>query len=189
MLFEHWIYSLAIAILVGMVYFKFTGRDYAWIIVASAYVPDMDIIADAVLKKIGITVLLYGNPIRHGDFHNIAFLLLFAVSVALLLHPLGIRLVDSFFFAGIGFGAHLFEDALVAKSAYPFLWPFSMERFGIGIFNYSRDWYGVANTEVLLVGVVLVVLAVILRTAYEGVGWVMRSMPNILPATITGNLK
>ena len=95
MFFEHWIYSLAISIFVGMVYFKFTGRDYAWLIVASAYVPDIDIAADAMLKKIGVTVLLYGNPIRHGDFHNILFLLLFAVSVALLLHPRGIKLVDS----------------------------------------------------------------------------------------------
>ncbi|MBN1455023.1 MAG: metal-dependent hydrolase [Methanomicrobia archaeon] len=176
MLFEHWIYSLAIAILVGMVYFKFTGRDYAWLVVASAYVPDMDIVADAVLKKIGITVLLYGNPIRHGDFHNIAFLLLFAGSVAMVLHPLGIRLVDSFLFAGIGFGAHLFEDALIANPSYPFLWPLSMERFGIGIFNYTLDWHGIANTNVLFVGVMLVLLAAMLRTAHEGAGWVTRSM-------------
>ena len=184
MLFEHWIYSLAIAIFVGMVYFKFTGRDYAWLIVASAYVPDMDIVADAALKKVGITVLLYGNPIRHGDFHNIAFLLLFAVSVALLLHPLGIRLVDSFLFAGIGFGAHLFEDALIANPSYPFLWPLSTETFGIGIFTYSYDWYGIANTDVLFVGLMLVLLAAMLRTAYEGVGlrWITRSMLTVLPA-------
>jgi len=190
MLFEHWIYSLAIAILVGMVFYKFTGRDYAWIIVASAYVPDMDIIADAFLKKIGITVLLYGDPIRHGDFHNILFLLLFAVSVALLLHPLGIKLVDSFLFAGIGFGAHLFEDALVSNPAYPFFWPFSIQRFGIGIFNfnYNLDWHGIANTEVLLVGLLLVLLAAIFRTAYEGVGWVTRSISNYLPE-VTRNLK
>jgi hypothetical protein len=182
MLFEHWIYSLAIAILVGMVYFKFTGRDYAWIIVASAYVPDMDMAADAVLKKLGITVLLYGNPIRHGDFHNITFLLMFAVSVALLLHPLGVKLIDSFLFAGIGFAAHLFEDALIANPAYPFLWPFSLQTFGIGIFNYTLDWHGIANTEVLQVGLVLVLSAAMLRTAYEGAGWITRSMLNVLPA-------
>ncbi|MGC9445359.1 MAG: metal-dependent hydrolase [Candidatus Methanospirareceae archaeon] len=145
---------------------------------ASAYVPDMDMAADAALKKLGVTVLLYGDPIRHGDFHNILFLLLFAVSVALLLHPLGVKLVDSFLFAGIGFGAHLLEDALIAKSAYPFLWPLSMETFGIGIFNYTLDWHGIANTEVLFVGVMLVVLAAMLRTAYEGAGWVTRSITN-----------
>ena len=95
MLFEHWIYSTAIAILVGMVYYKFTGRDYSWIIIASAYAPDVDMAADIALKKIGITVLVYGSPISHGNFHNIAVLLVYAVSVALLLHPIGIKLVDS----------------------------------------------------------------------------------------------
>lgn len=64
MLFEHWIYSTAIAILVGMVYYKFTGREYSWIIIASAYAPDVDTIADAALKKIGVTV----PDIRQSNF-------------------------------------------------------------------------------------------------------------------------
>jgi hypothetical protein len=174
MLFEHWIYSIAIAIIVGMIYYKFTSRDYSWIIIASAYAPDVDMIADTVLKKIGITVLIYGNPVSHGDFHNIAVLLVYAVSVALLLHPIGIKLVDSFFFAGMGFAAHMFEDALIASPAYPFLWPLSYQRFGIGIFNYTRDWYGIANEEVLIIGIIGVVICAILRTAYEGTGWIKR---------------
>ena len=176
MLFEHWIYSTAIAIIVGMVYYKFTGRDYSWIIIASAYAPDVDMAADIALKKIGITVMIYGNPISHGDFHNIAVLLVYAVSVALLLHPIGIKLVDSFFFACIGFAAHIFEDALVFNPAYSFLWPLSIQKFGIGIFNYSRDWYGIANKEVLVIGLILVMSSAILRTAYEGKGWMKKSI-------------
>jgi len=176
MLFEHWIYSTAIAIIVGLIYYRFTGRDYSWIIIASAYAPDFDMAADAVLKKIGITVLIYGNPIKHGDFHNIAVLLVYAVSVALLLHPIGIRLTDSFIFASIGFAAHMFEDALIANPAYPFLWPLSYQRFGIGIFNYTRDWYGIADKEVLIVGLIFVLSSASLRTAYEGVGWLKRSI-------------
>jgi hypothetical protein len=34
----------------------------------------------------------------------------------------GIGLMDSFIFAGIGFDAHLFEDALVFNSCYSFFW-------------------------------------------------------------------
>ena len=60
MLFEHWVYSTAIAIIIGMVYYRSTGRDYSWIIIASAYAPDVDMIADPALKKIGVTVLVYG---------------------------------------------------------------------------------------------------------------------------------
>jgi membrane-bound metal-dependent hydrolase YbcI (DUF457 family) len=133
-------------------------------------------IASAALKKIGITVMIYGSPISHGDFHNIAVLLVYAVLVALLLHPIGIKLKDSFFFASIGFAAHMFEDALIANPAYSFFWPLSIQKFGIGIFNYSRDWYGIANEEVLIIGIIAVVFCAIIRTAYEGTGWIKRSI-------------
>ena len=64
------------------------------------------------------------------------------------------------------------------------------KRFYQKNFTYSYDWYGIANTEVL-VGVMLAVLAAMLRTACEGVGWrwVTRSITNCLPDTITGKLK
>jgi len=171
MLFEHWIYSAAIAVVSGMLYHKFTGRDCSWIIIASAYAPDIDTIVSPLLEKLGITLLIYGSPIKHGDFHNIAVLLAYAVFIALLLHPVGIRVADSFFFASIGFGAHLFEDALVFDPGYAFLWPLSMKNSGIGIFNYTPDWYGIADKEVLIIGIIAVVLSLVLRTAYEGKEW------------------
>jgi hypothetical protein len=174
MLFEHWIYSTAIAIIVGMIYYKLTGREYSWIIIGSAYVPDIDVVTNAMLKKIGITVLVYGHPIRHGDFHNIAVLLLFAVSIALILQTIGIRFVDSFIFASIGFGAHMFEDALVFNPAYSFFWPISTQTFGVGILEYNRNWHGIADKEVLTIGLLLVASFAIIRTAYEGKGWVKR---------------
>jgi len=70
----------------------------------------------------------------------------------------------------------MFEDALIASPAYPFLWPISMQRFGIGIFNYTRDWYGIANKEVLVIGLILVMSFAILRTAYEGKDWIKKSV-------------
>jgi hypothetical protein len=157
-----------------MIYYKHTGRDHSWIIICSAYAPDLDMIADAMFKKISITVLIHGNPIEHGDFHNVAVLLLFAVLVALLLQTVGIRLMDSFIFAGIGFGAHLFEDALVFNPGYCFFWPLSAQKFGIGMVEYSRDWYSIANTEVLVMGLIAVMLCAGIRTVYEGDGWVKR---------------
>ena len=96
MLFEHLIYSTAIAIIAGMLWFKRTGRDPSWIIIASAFAPDFDIVAGELLKKLDLNILT--APIRHGDFHNIAFLLLFATAAALRLA--GMRFGDSFLFAG-----------------------------------------------------------------------------------------
>lgn len=45
-------------------------------------------------------------------------LLFFAVLVVLFLETVGIRFPDSFIFAGIGFGAHLSEDVLIAHTAF-----------------------------------------------------------------------
>ncbi|HQN92349.1 MAG TPA: hypothetical protein PK336_08830, partial [Methanoculleus sp.] len=92
MLLEHLVYSTAIAIVLGTLYRRYTGRDHAWLVVASAYVPDLDIVADGLLQRIGITVMVHGSPIRHGNFHNAAVMLAYAVFAALLLHPAGVRL-------------------------------------------------------------------------------------------------
>ncbi len=163
MLSEHLLYSLAVALVFGAVYNRLTGRDYWWIILASAFIPDLDLIADAVLKKLGITVLVFGASIDHGHFHNILVMLFYAVTVAFLLHPLGIRLIDSVLFASAGFAAHMFEDAIVANPAYPFLYPLTVRRFGIGFFDYHPDILGIADREVLLVGLALVLISLALR--------------------------
>jgi hypothetical protein len=74
---------------------------------------DIDMIINPQLRKLGISLMMNGNPIAHGNFHNIAILIVYAVSAAFLPHPIGIRFMDSLFFASLGFAAHLFEDALV----------------------------------------------------------------------------
>jgi hypothetical protein len=121
MLIEHPVYSLAIAVIFGMVYRKHTGRELSWIIVMSAYAPDLDFVASYALNPLGITTFTdpCGCPGLHGDFHNLSFLLLYAAIVAFLLNHWGFRFWDAFVFAGVGFGAHLIEDALVFKQAYP----------------------------------------------------------------------
>jgi len=167
-LFEHLIYSTAIAIIAGMLWYKYTGRDPSWIIIASALAPDLDIFAGYILKEFDIAVLINGIPLHHGNFHNIVVLLLYAVVVALLLRTIGLRFKDSFIFAGIGFGAHIFEDVLVYNPGYAFLWPLSEHVFGIGIVKYKPDWYGVANTEVLIAGVFAMILCGTIRIMYEG---------------------
>ena len=184
MLAEHIIYSTALAILVGMVFYKYTGRDSSWIIILCAWIPDIDLIANRVLTMSGFTLLFEGHRITHGVFHNIALMVIFGILVAFLLHPFGIRFLDAFFFAVIGFGAHLFEDALVYKVGYPYLWPFLSEDLGIGLLpnilseeNYIRDFFGIANTGVLIIGLVLLLVAILIRTYWEGSSWVRWYMP------------
>ena len=70
-------------------------------------------IANPVLRIFGIRLLFEGHAITHGTFHNIAAMVLFGITMAFLLHPLGLKFFDALFFSIVGFGAHLLEDALV----------------------------------------------------------------------------
>jgi hypothetical protein len=184
MLAEHIIYSAAIAILVGMVFYRFTGRDASWIIILCAWIPDIDLIANRVLTTAGFTLLFEGHRITHGVFHNIAAMVLFGILLAFLLHPFGIRFFDALFFAIVGFGVHLFEDALVYKVGYPFLWPFIAKDLGFGLLpdmlseeKYYRTFFGIANTEVLIIGMALLLAAIMIRTYVEGRTWIRWYMP------------
>lgn len=172
MLLEHWIYSIAIAIIAGGIYRKYAKKDYSWIIIASAYAPDLDLFLNTFLGKFGIVLLIHGEPITHGDFHNLGVMLIFAVTIALLLKNFNIRFRDSFIFAIIGFGAHMFEDALVFNPAYAFLWPIFDQKYGIGLFDYNPNLYGIADPVVLIVGLMAVMVLAIIRIRYEGNEWI-----------------
>lgn len=176
MIFEHWIYSIAIAIIAGMIHFKRTGRDYSWIIIASAYAPDFDIAADVVFNKLAMPILFDGHPIQHGDFHNITVLLIYAVLVTLVLQLIRYKPLDTFVFASIGFGAHILQDALVYNPSYPLWWPLSDEKLSIGLIEYSRDFYNIADSRVLLAGLTAVILCGSIRAAYQGNGWIKKDM-------------
>lgn len=187
MIAEHILYSGALALIVGMIALHCTGRDHSWIIVLCAWAPDIDLVAHPVLRRLGFTLLYEGHAITHGDFHNIAILLLFGIVMAFLLYPLGIRFLDAFIYAVIGFGAHLVEDALVFRVGYRFLWPFSSKVMGFGLLtaiqsedSYIRDFFGIADTGVLILGLVVLGAAVIIRTAVEGRTWVRWYMPKRL---------
>jgi len=185
MLAEHIIYSTALAILVGMIFYRYTGRDSSWIIILCAWIPDIDLIANSVLTRSGFTLLFEGHKISHGVFHNIAIMVIFGILIAFLLHPFGIRFLDAFFFAVIGFGAHLFEDALVYEVGYSFLWPLSSKVLGFGLLpnmineeKYIRNFFGIANTEVLILGIVFFLVAILIRTSVEGSTWIRWYLPD-----------
>lgn len=170
MLSEHIFYSGAIAILIGMVFYKYTGRDSSWIVILCAWAPDLDLF------------------LLHGAFHNIAFMIIFGMFMAFLLKSFGIKFLDAFFFSVIGFGMHLFEDAMVFDVAYPFLWPFSTINKGLELFpdaisssgRYIANFLRIANTEILIVGLLFLLLAIIIRTYFEGPTWIRWYMPEKL---------
>ncbi len=193
MLAEHIVYSAAIAILAGMVFYKVTGRDTSWIIILCAWAPDIDFVVNRVFSRFGFTILFEGHRISHGDFHNIAVMIVFGIVVAFLLHPIGIKFFDGFLFSTLGFLSHLFEDALVYDPGYKFLWPFSQNVLGFGLLPgiiseeyYIRNFFGIANTIVLGVGMVFLLVAIIIRTWYEGPAWIRWYMPGAVYEKLFG---
>jgi len=185
MIFEHIIYSCAIAIIVGMVYHRLTGRDHSWIIILCAWIPDIDVAANTVLNKFGFTLLFEGHKIYHGAFHTVGIMVIFGILMAFLLHPFGIKFFDALFFSIIGFVTHLFEDALVYQSGYMYLWPFSSKKLGLGLLpemlseeNYFKNFLGMANLEVLIIGLLFLLVAIVIRTYLEGPSWIRWYMPD-----------
>ena len=168
MFFEHLIYSAALAVIVGMIFSRYYGRDPSWIIIAIAFVPDIDVVLQGLHR---VTRRVFTVTIQHGDMHNILLLIGFSVLFALVLHLFGIRFTDGLICSAVGIAAHFIEDALVYNPAYTFFWPITRQTFGLGIMEETRNIFGIANATVLLIGIILLAGAVLLRTLIEGRGW------------------
>ena len=168
MYIEHLIYSASLAVIVGMLFSRYYGRDPSWIIIAIAFVPDLDAATQGLRR---FTRPLFPFVIYHGDFHNILLLIGFSLLFAMVLQRFGIRFTDGLICSAVGIAAHFIEDALVYNPAYAFLWPITTRTFGIGIINETRNFFGIANSTVLLIGIILLAGALLLRTLIEGRGW------------------
>lgn len=167
---EHLVYHAALALFFGVVYHYIFGRDCWWIIVLSTYAPDIDMVADRMLQSVGITFLIYGNRITHGGFHILAAVLIYAVVLAYLLHPLHVGFFDALVFSAVGYGAHIFEDALISAPSVMnnyFFWPLSSSRMdiGLGVFKYSAPGK-TFDPDVMAVGLLLLVFAAVFRLIY-----------------------
>ena len=166
MFVEHIVFGIGIAILAGTAARWPEGRDHFWIVVVGAAAPDIDVTIDLLHWAVpGIIPGLLPLPF-HGWFHTLGFLILFAVGTGLILPRAGIGAATASLLAGIGFGSHLIEDALVdSLPGYPYLWPLSHERFVVPVFPGERGLFGLANTESLAVALGLLAAAVLVQAA------------------------
>jgi len=166
--FEHIIYSAALAVIVGMIFSRSTGRDPSWIIIAIAFIPDIDFALERIQGRIWLD---FPFEIHHGDLHNVLFLIVFSLLFAGVLRYFGIRFIDGLICSAIGIAAHFCEDLLVFNPAYAFLWPFTSKIVSWGILKGHLNFFWIANDTVLLVGILLLAGAVLVRTLVEGRGW------------------
>jgi hypothetical protein len=171
MFLEHIVYSSAIALLVGLVAIRLHRRDYSWIIVVFAFAPDVDVmltLVNGVLRRLFHAGISFPIHTLHAQLHTLGALAIFTLVLAFVLALLGIPVLTGILYTSLAYGAHLFEDALVYSQGYPLLWPLYSQNIGIGILGpYELDFFGIANVRVLLLGLILLVLAVMVRIYYE----------------------
>ncbi|MDP2846419.1 MAG: hypothetical protein Q8N79_10180 [Candidatus Methanoperedens sp.] len=96
----------------------------------------------------------------------------------MLLKLISIRFMDAFVFSGAGFGAHIFEDMLISplNQGYAVLLPISDKKIGLGLLKENPDFYGIADSEVLIIGILLLEMCIIMRILLEGKGWIKRML-------------
>jgi len=175
MLLEHLIYSAAIAIIAGMIFLRYTGRDPSWIIILMTIAPDSDYVVNIIMRWLGFS---YPVIINHGDFHNFVGLTVFSLVAALILSKAGLKFSDVLVCSMIGYVAHFVEDFIVYPPAYSYLYPFSFRSYGINLIPETANLWGVAGTEVLGIGIIVFCIAVCIRMYFDGSGWTIKNYIN-----------
>jgi membrane-bound metal-dependent hydrolase YbcI (DUF457 family) len=179
MYIEHIVYNLAFAIVAVML---LKPKEAGWctlIIVVSGCIPDIDGIFDIIRNPPEFTSGLIPHMAEHTRyFHTLGALFVYAIFIGIVLSRWqGLKFSECAFFGGAGFAAHLLEDALVYNSSSAVFWPFSPQEVGIGLLPHSRDFFSIANTEVLAIGTVLLMFAVgtaifLKKTEWARLPWV-----------------
>lgn len=174
MLLEHLVYSAALALVVGMIFMHYTGRNPSWLIVVMAVFPDLDYVINRVMLACNC---YYPVILNHGDFHNIISLLFFSLVVALICFKFGMKFGDALCCSMIGFAAHLAEDFFVYPAWYGYFYPWSLRVYGFVILPETRNLWNVADSRILAVGLIVLGVAFCLKIYFDGTGkWTIRSL-------------
>ncbi|MDD1700962.1 MAG: metal-dependent hydrolase [Methanoregula sp.] len=175
MYIEHICFNLALAIIVIL----FIDQKHAgWctaVMVVSGCIPDIDGIFSLIQSPPVFTSGIIPSMAFHlRYFHSIGILVLYVIVVAgLLTYFQRLDFRNIALFAGVGFGAHLIEDALVYNPSSAVFWPVSSQEVGIGFFSsYSRDFLGIANGEMLGIGILSLLFVLGARIFLERMEWI-----------------
>lgn len=175
MYFEHIIYSAAIAIIVGLIFLRYTSRDQAWVIIPISLIPDIDHVNNIIWDWKWLPLPQKLVPfLSIGVLHNILGALIIASLVIAVLLLFKMKVTDAIIYTTIGLTAHMFEDYLVYPPAsYQFLYPLNSVKYGINLIPETAD-LGFAGTQVLIVGLLFLAFAICLRYYLSSNGWLTK---------------
>ena len=175
MIIEHLFYTGALALVVGLV-LTLRGipreRAYILIVMGASLFPDITWPLFEAAARGWATIAFMALVPDQVALHNLAGLVVFTLVATLLATPFHLRSRYVALCCALGYGSHLLEDGLTHTTRYFLVWPLSTQHVGIPLFvPYIPDLFGIAEARVLAVGLVLLGLAVAVRTAIQGRGW------------------
>jgi membrane-bound metal-dependent hydrolase YbcI (DUF457 family) len=175
MLIEHILYNLSIAIIIGILYNRYTNRNPTWIIVITSWLPDIDYVVQSLWYNIyQCTAILCPIMIRHGDFHNIMVIILLSIIFGYLIYKYcNVLLKDAILCVGIGCIAHLVEDITVYDKTYRLLYPMSnIQFYNLNLINESRNILGIGDSNIIAIGIFILLCFCIIKFMVDGMGCV-----------------
>lgn len=164
MMAEHILYTLAIVIIIGIYFNRLTNRQYHWwILVLVSFIPDIDHLHHFPfylnLTHVDSHINNIAPWIEIGDMHNIFWLLITTLIIAGILTKVKIPFYEGAMYCMAGYGIHLIEDFVSYPPVYTMLYPVWKYPVGINLIPETNN-LGIAGTEVLNVGIILLVLSI-----------------------------
>lgn len=153
MIIEHIIYNLSIAILIGIIYRRFTNRNPTWIIVACALLPDIDYLLQSMFYY-----NMFPIYIEHGNFHSIPAIITLSIIFGYICTYFSERFYDGIICVAIGSFAHYIEDICVYNNMYYPFFPFNNFSFrSFNILHETSNMFGMGDWLIIIVGIVILV--------------------------------
>lgn len=176
MYLEHFIWSAAFAIIVGVIVERRWGYSLPiWIICASAMLPDIDYLIQTIMYPLMFIFPIF-NPlfITHGDFHNIVAVIILSLLFAWLLNKyMKIDYNNAFICLILGCIFHIFCDYIVYTATFHVIAPrFGYELVGIGILPERGTLYGLGEPIIFAVGILCLIIALSIKFYYLENKWI-----------------
>jgi membrane-bound metal-dependent hydrolase YbcI (DUF457 family) len=164
---------------VGVILRHYNKPDVSWLIIPMAIAPDLDYVLQAMWN---ITAPIF---VRHGDFHCIFATVTFSLLAAVILSK-GFKLdfFYAFLCAAIGYSSHIIEDLAANQYYYYMFWPLNTKVSVWGIATETGNFHGVGDLKIILFSLTCLLLAICLRNAVEGSGWITKYMDILHPRKV-----
>ena len=141
--------------------------------------PDIDYVLQSMWE---ITAPLF---VRHGDFHCIVAAILIPLLFSVVVSKwLKLEFIPVFLCAVVGYSSHIIEDLAANQYYYYMFWPLNTKVSVWGIATETGNFHGIGDLKIILFSIACIILAICLRNAVEGSGWITKYIQMLRPRKV-----